>query len=341
MRDLPSDRLRVFISYSWDDAQHIDWILKLAEDLSEQFGIYIILDRYDLPTGGNLTYFMEQALLSANKVLIILTPNYKQRAEKRINGVGYEFAMITQDLFQNQTDNTKFIPVLCKGNPDESLPGYLKNLVYHSMTDGDAYSNNLFELGRLLYDKPSVQRPKLGDIPDFDKIKDKFDPIDEKAKKVRDKQDLLRKKQGYQKTPEFRESFFQNLKLLFERIQEKGMSSLKKIRTNIGINKVYWPEFDISYLTVNTQKLSLLFYHHPSSLTLSISFWNYPPLPSQDYFLGGESKRLSPDHNFLGDLDDDLKIVWKDANEKLVDNEFIINKFLSEFIDRMEPALEK
>ncbi len=339
MRDLPSDRLKVFISYSWDDDQHIDWVLKLAKDLSEQFGIYIILDRYDLPAGGNLTYFMEQALLSANKVLMILTPNYKQGAEKRTNGVGYEFAMISQELFQNQTDNAKFIPVLRKGNSDESLPGYLKTLVYHSMMDDDSYSSNLFELTRVLYEKPLIQRPRLGDVPDLDKMKDEFDPVLEKATKIRGGWDLAAIKQAHLKTSKFAEDTLQNLELLFTKIQEKGDLSLKKtLKINVGFKKDV--EGDIRYLAVNTQNLSLLFHYYPASLILLVSFWNTPPLPKRDFFPGYEPKLLSPDCLFLVDLDENLGVAWKDQDEKPVDNEFIANKFLSEFIDRMGQTIE-
>jgi len=339
MSDFPSDRLKVFISYSWDDSQHMDWVLRLADDLSRSYGIFIILDRYDLSPGKNLAYFMEKAVLQSDKILIILTPNYKQRAESRVSGVGYEFSMISQELFENQSDNTKFIPVLRKGNSEDSRPGYLKSLIYHSMTDDDTYDSDLLKLAMFLLGKPSVQRPKLGDIQDWDKMENELDPVIEKAEKVRSRQDLLRKKQNFQNTSEFGEAICQNLKSLFNRIQEKGNLSIGKLRANMGFRNGFSEEgctlgFQ-SYLTVNVQGLSLVFDYNPANLTLLISFWSFPYLPQQ---LGiyPEPRPLSPYHTFLVDLDDNLNVVWRDTSGKLISNELIVNKFLSEFIDRME-----
>ena len=94
----------VFISYSWDNEDHKNWVLNLAKRLREN-GIEVILDRYELQGGKNITHFMERALQSADKVLVIFTPNYKLKADKREGGVGYEYSILNNDIYKNIKKN--------------------------------------------------------------------------------------------------------------------------------------------------------------------------------------------------------------------------------------------
>lgn len=118
----------VFISYSWDDEDHKNWILKLAKRLSEN-GVEVILDRWELKPGSNVLYFMDQAIPKADKVLIIFTPNYKLKAEKRQGGVGYEYSILNMALYKKIADNEKFIPVLKSGSFDESIPDFIQQFI--------------------------------------------------------------------------------------------------------------------------------------------------------------------------------------------------------------------
>ena len=82
----------VFISYSHDNAEHTEWILSLSKDLLEN-GVDVILDQYELSAGKEMTFFMERAVL-ADKILIILTPEYNSKATNRKGGVGFELSLI-------------------------------------------------------------------------------------------------------------------------------------------------------------------------------------------------------------------------------------------------------
>ena len=62
-----------------------------------------------LAFGDNVHLFMEQALDHAAKVLLILSPLYKEKATARTGGVGLEFSMITSELFESLARNKKFI----------------------------------------------------------------------------------------------------------------------------------------------------------------------------------------------------------------------------------------
>lgn len=185
---MEANRKTIFISYSWDNTEHQEWVLQLAKDLMAKFGIIVILDQFELSAGKDLTYFMESAIEKADKVLVILTPNYKTKAENRKSGVGYETSMITQELFESPISKVKFMPILRIGKQAESAPKFLKSKVYHSMTDDKNYLKSIFELSRLIYDKPLIEKPELGAIPDLKT--EKFDPILDIAKSVIDEEKL-------------------------------------------------------------------------------------------------------------------------------------------------------
>jgi len=173
----------VFISYSWDNEEHKKWVLNLADKLTENGGVYVILDRYDLKAGKAMTQFMEKAVNQADKVLLIMTPNYKDKADNRVGGVGYEYSMITQELYEKQ-DNEKFIPIRREGKYDECAPKFLKQYISHDMTNDATFESDFNYLLRIIYDEPEIKRPTLGKKPTFvSKTKTSISAalIDEKA----------------------------------------------------------------------------------------------------------------------------------------------------------------
>lgn len=154
----------VFISYSWDDDNHKNWVLKLSDKLISN-GVNVILDQYDLDLGADMHYFMENALSKSDKVLIVFTPNYKAKAEKRINGVGFEYSIITANLYRQITTNKKFIPILTKGNIDDCLPDFIQRLVYLDMREAEYFERKYIELLNWIYGRSTLQKPSKGKNP--------------------------------------------------------------------------------------------------------------------------------------------------------------------------------
>ena len=113
----------VFISYGWDDDEHREWVSRLAERLRAYFEVLIDEEQ---PLGTELNVFMEQLVTRADRVLMILTPKYKEKADARQNGVGYESVLISSQLYRNQ-GTTKFIPVIRRSEVNECYPLYLGN----------------------------------------------------------------------------------------------------------------------------------------------------------------------------------------------------------------------
>lgn len=136
------DKKTIFISYGWEDCEHKKWVYKLANDLSSFFNVKIDVKT---PFGAELNTFMEKMVSNSDRVLIIVTPTYKMKADNRENGVGYESVLISDEIFNNQA-TIKFIPIIRKGSKKESYPKYLGNRKGVVMTDDNLYEDMLQEL---------------------------------------------------------------------------------------------------------------------------------------------------------------------------------------------------
>ena len=139
---IESKKKKVFISYGWEDESHKSWVHNLAERLNEHFDVKIDVKT---PYGIELNAFMEQMITKADRVLLILTPTYKEKADNRENGVGYESVLISTELYKNQGTH-KFIPIVRKGDFDVSYPVYLGSRKGVDMRNDDVFESVLEEL---------------------------------------------------------------------------------------------------------------------------------------------------------------------------------------------------
>ena len=146
---------KAFISYSWDDEGHKNWVAKLATDLRGD-GVDTTLDQWDTVFGDQLTSFMEKEIRENNYVLIICTPNYRLKSDERKGGVGYEGDIMTAEVL-SKGNHRKFIPVLARGTWDESAPTWLKGKFYVDLSTEEMYGKNYSDLtATLLGTRPVV-----------------------------------------------------------------------------------------------------------------------------------------------------------------------------------------
>ncbi len=134
--------MSVFVSYSWDDDAHKDWVRSLAERLRLD-GVDVILDRWVAVPGDQLPEFMERAIRENEFVIIICTPRYKVRSDVRQGGVGYEGDIMTAEVMTKQ-NHRKFIPVLRRGTWTEAAPSWLVGKYYINLS-GNPYSERDYE----------------------------------------------------------------------------------------------------------------------------------------------------------------------------------------------------
>lgn len=121
LQSLPPNRKKIFISYSWEDDAHNKWVHELADKLRKNFDVEI---DEKIPLGMDINVFMESKVSNSDRVLMILTPIYKQKADSRISGVGYESVLMSEELYKNQ-DSIKFVPIIRKGTKESSFPKYI------------------------------------------------------------------------------------------------------------------------------------------------------------------------------------------------------------------------
>jgi hypothetical protein len=152
--DLSDVKPIVFISYSWDDEEHKKWVLDLANSLiSDQVDVRI--DRQLLRAGTSLQYTIEQSIAKADKILVIFTPNYKEKANQRKGGVGYEYSIMNATLYENQTVNDKIIPVLRKGSKKDSIPEFMQQYIHIDFRLDENFENSYNDLKREIFNEPA------------------------------------------------------------------------------------------------------------------------------------------------------------------------------------------
>jgi TIR domain len=158
---------RAFLSYSWDGRDHQLWVTKFAERLQGESGVEIIFDGWHLKPGDDKLHFMEQAVAESDFVVVVCTPTYAERANRRQGGVGYESMVITSELAEHILTN-KFIPVLRKGTWDSSLPIYLRSRMGVNLSEEPYQEDEYEKLLRVLHGEP-IQPPHLASKPVFAK----------------------------------------------------------------------------------------------------------------------------------------------------------------------------
>jgi len=143
-----------FVSYSWDDDEHKAWARGLAERLRAD-GVTATLDQWATVPGDQLPEFMERAIADNKHVLIVCTPRYKSRSERREGGVGYEGDIITSELLQTR-NHRKFIPILRRGEWREAAPSWLAGKYYIDLREGARYEAQYQDLlSTLLGSRPA------------------------------------------------------------------------------------------------------------------------------------------------------------------------------------------
>ena len=146
-----------FISYSWDDEAHKEWVADLATALRND-GIETILDQWHAVPGDQLPEFMERQIRESDYVLVICTPNYRLKSDERKGGVGYEGDIMTAEVHAS-SNHRKFIPVLAQGLWERAAPSWLKGKYYVDLSSPDKRTENYSDLLTTLQGKRSAAPP--------------------------------------------------------------------------------------------------------------------------------------------------------------------------------------
>ncbi|MBF0507601.1 MAG: toll/interleukin-1 receptor domain-containing protein [Deltaproteobacteria bacterium] len=154
---------KIFISYSYDSADHEQWVGELASKLMRN-GIDVLLDKWDLGLGDDVPKFMETSVSASDRVLMICTESYVRKADEGKGGVGYEATIVTAELVRN-LGTSKFIPVVRQKGDEKLLPKSIATRRYVDLSDDQNFDDQFEVLLRELHEVPASQKPPLGKNP--------------------------------------------------------------------------------------------------------------------------------------------------------------------------------
>jgi len=159
----------IFISYSWTNPEHIDWVMDLASRLTTD-GVEVHIDKWELSEGQDKYEFMEKMVKSndINKVLIILDKEYTEKADNREGGVGTETQIISPEIYKDVSQK-KFIPIIVERNDEGKpyFPTYLKTRIYIDLSNEEQFEENYGNLLRNLFGRPEYPKPEKGNPPKY------------------------------------------------------------------------------------------------------------------------------------------------------------------------------
>jgi hypothetical protein len=153
----------VFISYSHDSSEHKKWVLRLATDLRAA-GVDASLDQWDLVLGQDLATFMQNGITTSDRVLLICSENYVNKADGGLGGVGYERLIVTAEVVES-IETKKFIPIVRNNQSAQKTPKFLGLRKCLDFTLESEYARSLEILCRELLGATETSKPPLGPNP--------------------------------------------------------------------------------------------------------------------------------------------------------------------------------
>lgn len=166
---------KVFISYSHDSQEHKKWVLDLATRL-RNVGVDAILDQWDLGPGDDIPHFMERNLAAADRVLMICTEKYVEKANAGTGGVGYEKMIVTADLMR-RIDSNKVIPIVRQAGT-QNTPAFLASKLFLDFSREDQFEIAFDDLTRAIHNAPLFVKPAVANNP--------FEPVADTVKRSGD-----------------------------------------------------------------------------------------------------------------------------------------------------------
>lgn len=165
----------VLISYAHDSEEHKERALALADKLNLE-GINCWIDRYvegSDPERGWPAWMEEKVRLS-DFVFVIASERYLARFEGReVDGKGagakFESLILQQEIFENDSKNQKFIPIIFDKTDRAFIPIPLKAWTNFNASDDGDYE----KLYRRITGQIKISKPVVGKIKVFEDKKTK------------------------------------------------------------------------------------------------------------------------------------------------------------------------
>lgn len=163
----------VLISYAHDNEEHKQQALNLADRLNNE-GIDCWIDRYvegSDPEHGWAAW-MEEKVRTSKYVLVVASERYLARFEHREapgrgQGAKFESLLLLQAIFENDSKNQKFIPVIFCEEDQPFILGPLRAWTRFNVHEKVEYDR----LYARLTGQIEIKKPKVGNLRMLDHLK--------------------------------------------------------------------------------------------------------------------------------------------------------------------------
>jgi tetratricopeptide (TPR) repeat protein len=158
---------KVFISYSHDSNEHEERVLNLADRLAHD-GIDVDLDQFVSPPPASWPIWMERAMEAANFILVVCSKNYLAKVKGKVKrgtgkGVKWESLLSYQEIYDNDSNSSKYIPVLLEGGKYEHIPDPMRGGNHYKPEENGEYEKLL----RHITNQPATPKPILGKVKEL------------------------------------------------------------------------------------------------------------------------------------------------------------------------------
>lgn len=169
--DVPTDSPRVFISYSHDSADHKNTVIAFGTLLRTQLGIDAHLDEWYANDRRDWSEWAIEQLESADYVLAIASPRFRERADGRVagpegRGAQFEGALMRNKMTQDRVIwMRKILPVVLPGATIADIPEFLLPYSATHYVVSRLTPDGITDLRRVLVGQPRHALPPLGTPP--------------------------------------------------------------------------------------------------------------------------------------------------------------------------------
>lgn len=157
----------IFVTYRWENIDHVSKVISFVDYLRNQ-GYDAEVDQFlsQKETAIDFIKMMHKVMTEYQKVIIVLSEGYKERADRFTGGVGKEYGLIIKDIEDNPK---KYILVSFNGVNDEIVPLNFKGREIVDLSRADNFNLlhaklqevNLVEFSSVRKEKPIVQKKEI------------------------------------------------------------------------------------------------------------------------------------------------------------------------------------
>ncbi|RUR96867.1 TIR domain-containing protein [Pectobacterium polaris] len=169
---------KVFISYSWDDLAHQQWVVDLANSLRES-GIDANVDVFNVhQETTNLNKMMIKEISISDNVIVVLTEAYKQKAISWKGGVGFESELLLSELTNQEVKDKLIFIMKTPSGYAEAFPPQYKNYYAIDFSDESRFTHKFKELLHRIYGEPLYRKSEIGAKPILEPLNSLVEKID-------------------------------------------------------------------------------------------------------------------------------------------------------------------